>query len=77
MGKEDDVRLIAYSIWEQENCPDGKECDHWFKAETIWEEQNKKAKVNSNLKASEPEKKVSQKESGKSKTKKTKPGIKK
>ena len=43
MGREDEIRLIAYSIWEEENCPDGRDCEHWFRAEIIWEEQNKKA----------------------------------
>ena len=43
--REDEVRLIAYSIWE-EDCPDGRDCEHWFRAEAIWEQQQKqKTKV--------------------------------
>ena len=38
MAKEDEIKLIAYSIWE-EDCPDGRDCEHWFRAEAIWEEQ--------------------------------------
>jgi hypothetical protein len=41
MVKEDEIRLIAYNIWEQESCPNGKDCEHWFRAEAIWEEQQK------------------------------------
>ena len=41
MAKEDEIRLIAYNIWEQEGCINGKDCEHWFRAETIWEEQQK------------------------------------
>ena len=41
MVKEDEIRLIAYTIWEQENCPNGKDCEHWFRAEAIWEEKQK------------------------------------
>jgi hypothetical protein len=37
MGKEDEIRLIAYRIWEEEGCRDGHDCEHWFKAETLWE----------------------------------------
>lgn len=41
MAKEDEIRLIAYNIWEKEGCINGKECEHWFRAEAIWEEQQK------------------------------------
>ncbi len=41
MAREEEVRLIAYSIWEQEGCLNGRDCEHWFRAETIWEEQQK------------------------------------
>ncbi len=47
MGREDEVRLIAYSIWEQEGCLDGKDCEHWYRAEFIWEGQQKKKAVTS------------------------------
>ncbi len=43
MAREDEVRLIAYNIWEQEGCPDGRDCDHWYRAEIIWEEKQPKA----------------------------------
>jgi hypothetical protein len=41
MAKEDDIRLIAYSIWEQEGCPNGKDREHWLTAEVIWEQKQK------------------------------------
>ena len=41
MAKEDEIRLIAYNIWEQEGYINGKDCEHWFKAEAIWKEQQK------------------------------------
>ena len=41
MAKEDEIRLVAYNIWEQENCPNGKDCEHWYRAEVIWKEQQK------------------------------------
>ncbi len=49
MGREDEIKLIAYQIWEEESCPDGKDCEHWFRAETIWEEQNKKPVKNDKI----------------------------
>jgi hypothetical protein len=41
MAREDEIRVIAYSIWEGEGCPDGLECEHWYRAEIIWEDQRK------------------------------------
>lgn len=41
MEREDEVRLIAYRIWEEEGCPNGRDCEHWFRAEIIWEQQQK------------------------------------
>ncbi len=50
MDREEEIRLIAYSIWEQESCPNGKDCEHWFRAEAIWEEQEKVKKAPANAK---------------------------
>lgn len=41
MGREDEIRIIAYRIWEEEGCCDGHDCEHWLKAEVIWEEKQK------------------------------------
>jgi hypothetical protein len=41
MGREDEVRLIAYGIWEQEGSYDGHDVEHWLRAEAIWEEKQK------------------------------------
>jgi hypothetical protein len=56
MGREDEIKLIAYQIWEGESCPDGKDCEHWFRAETIWEEQNKKPVKNDKIVLEQPKK---------------------
>ncbi len=47
MAREDEVKLIAYRIWEEEGCPDGQDCDHWYRAEAIWELQQPKAEKKS------------------------------
>jgi hypothetical protein len=39
MGREDEIRLIAYNIWEQEGCLNEHDCEHWYRAEAIWEQQ--------------------------------------
>lgn len=39
MQREDEVRLVAYNIWEEEGSPGGRDLEHWFKAEAIWQER--------------------------------------
>ena len=39
MQDDDEVRLIAYGIWEEEGHPNGRDLEHWFKAEAISREQ--------------------------------------
>jgi hypothetical protein len=41
MGREDEIRTIAYRIWEDEGRGDGHDFDHWLKAEMLWEEERK------------------------------------
>ena len=43
MHHEDEVRLIAYGIWEEEGHHDGQDLEHWFKAEAIWQGQQGQA----------------------------------
>ncbi|MBN1643285.1 MAG: DUF2934 domain-containing protein [Dehalococcoidales bacterium] len=52
MGREDEIRTIAYRIWEEEGCGNGRDCEHWLMAETIWED---KKKSEASLKDSEAE----------------------
>jgi len=40
MDRENDIRLIAYHVWEEEGCPAGRDCEHWAQAELIWETGN-------------------------------------
>jgi len=41
MDREEEIKLIAYGIWEEEGCPHGRHHDHWYRAEIIWEEKQK------------------------------------
>jgi hypothetical protein len=41
MGRQDEIQLIAYHIWEEEGCCDGRDCEHWLKAEVVWREKQK------------------------------------
>jgi hypothetical protein len=37
--REAEIRQIAYYLWLDEGCPHGRHLDHWYKAESIWREQ--------------------------------------
>lgn len=39
MGREDEIRVLAYEIWQQEGCCNGNDVEHWLRAEVIWEEK--------------------------------------
>jgi len=71
MGREDEIRLIAYSIWEEESCPDGRDCEHWFRAEAIWEEQAKKAAKSTTTRSKQPVKQEAKLKTAKKKSQKT------
>jgi hypothetical protein len=30
----EEIAVVAYAIWEQEGRPDGRDVDHWLRAET-------------------------------------------
>ncbi len=56
MGREDEIKLIAYAIWEEASCPDGRDCEHWLMAETIWEQRGKSGAAASEGAARAPKK---------------------
>ncbi len=40
MARDDEVKLIAYNLWEQEGCASDRDCEYWYRAEAIWEQQH-------------------------------------
>ena len=41
MGREDEIRMIAYALWVQDGYSHGRAIEHWLRAETIWEHNQK------------------------------------
>ncbi len=37
MNREEEIRKIAYTMWDLEGRPEGKSLEYWLAAETIWE----------------------------------------
>jgi len=69
MDREEEIRVIAYQLWEAEGFPNGREEEHWHKAVVIWEERNAANSAGT--------KKAPAKKSSKSSAKKTDKTVKK
>ena len=54
MEREQEVRGLAYRIWEREGCLHGYDVQYWLKAEAILEEKHR---LKSNPRQSKPLKK--------------------
>ncbi|GEM_PF-3243790 len=47
--REDEIKKIAYEIWEREGRPHGKSGEHYFRAVKIYEERQRAASVSSQV----------------------------
>jgi hypothetical protein len=41
INRDNEIRQLAYRIWQEEGCPDGCHVEHWIRAQMIWEEMNR------------------------------------
>lgn len=39
MERDEEIRLIAYGLWENEGRPEGRALEHWLMAEAMWNER--------------------------------------
>jgi hypothetical protein len=39
--RDEQIRKLAYRIWQEEGYPQGYEVQHWLKAEAIWLEEHR------------------------------------
>lgn len=37
MERQEEIRLMAYQIWEDEGRPEGRDLEHWLKAQATWQ----------------------------------------
>jgi len=40
MDRETEIRQIAYQLWEKEGRPQGRDLEHYFKAEAIYKQRH-------------------------------------
>jgi hypothetical protein len=36
MARDEEIRCMAYDLWEHEARPEGRALDHWLKGEATW-----------------------------------------
>jgi hypothetical protein len=39
INRDNEVRQLAFGFWRAEGCPDGRDVEHWLRAEAAWLEQ--------------------------------------
>jgi hypothetical protein len=40
-NRDEEIRQLAYRIWQEAGCPEGNEVQNWLTAESIWLEQQR------------------------------------
>ena len=40
-NREEEIRQLAYRLWQEAGCPEGIEAQHWLQAEAIWLEEHR------------------------------------
>ena len=43
--RDEQIRELAYRIWQEEGYPHGYEVQHWLKAETMWLEKHRAKRI--------------------------------
>ena len=38
---DEEIRQLAYKIWQEAGCPNGSDLQHWLKAQKIWLETHR------------------------------------
>lgn len=44
-NRDEEIRLIAYHIWEKEGRPQGRDREHWLRAEATWQDRQDQMKA--------------------------------
>jgi hypothetical protein len=36
VNREEEIRHLAYKLWQEAGCPDGHDVEYWLSAESLW-----------------------------------------
>lgn len=51
MNRNDEIRQLAYSFWQEEGCTHGHDVQDWLKAEAIWLKEHRPKGTRKQVKA--------------------------
>jgi len=54
IDQDEEVRQLAYRMWQEAGCPNGSDLQHWLKAKEIWLESHRPEKQTKPSKARKP-----------------------
>lgn len=55
-NRDEEIRQLAYRLWQEAGCPEGNDVQHWLKAEVIWLNDHRAAIPANAAKARKPRK---------------------
>jgi hypothetical protein len=45
IDRDEEIRQLAYRLWQESGCPNGSDLQHWLKAQEIWLEVHSPSKA--------------------------------
>jgi hypothetical protein len=54
IDQDEEVRQLAYRMWQEAGCPNGSDVEHWLTAKEIWLETHRPEKRTKPSKARKP-----------------------
>ena len=52
--RDEEIRQLAYKLWQDAGCPNGTDLEHWLKAQELWQEKHHPKKRTKQSKAKKP-----------------------
>ena len=40
IDRDEEIRQLAYRLWQESGCPNGSDLQHWLRAQEIWLESH-------------------------------------
>jgi hypothetical protein len=54
IDRNEEIRKLAYRLWQESGCPNGSDLQHWLKAQELWQENHRPKTRTKAAKAKKP-----------------------
>jgi Protein of unknown function (DUF2934) len=54
IDRDEEIRQLAYRLWQESGCPTGSDLQHWLKAQEMWQEKHRPKNRTKPAKAKKP-----------------------